>query len=49
MVDVEDMADVLIIPLYPPDDPDRSSIVNITVSPETDGGPEAKGIERCLT
>ena len=45
----EDMADVIVITLYPPDDSDTSSIVSNTVSRGTDGAPEPKGTERCLT
>ena len=45
----EDMADVIVITLYPPDDSDTSSIVSNTVSRETDGRREPKGIGRCLT
>ena len=45
----EDMADVIVITLYPPDDSDKSSIASITVLRETDGAPEPKGIGRCLT
>ena len=45
----EDIVDVHIITLYPPEDSDTSSIVSITVLRETDGDPEPKGTERCLT
>ena len=45
----EDMADVIVITLYPPGGPDTPPIASNTVSRENCGGPEPKGTERCLT